>query len=141
MVNDEYMDVLAGNTCSTIQDFESYLRTEIGLVGSGVRLVLDEYNSTFITYELEPSIYNFKDVSEVLSRFFQSEYEGNPNVIDYKIDEFSMKNKLNVRPRFIAIRLDEKSFFSSIFGFNHSWVYKHYNEYISQKKYKFRYHK
>ena len=33
----------------------------------------------------------------------------------------------------IAIRFDEKSFFSTLLGFNHARDYKHYNEYISQK--------
>ena len=44
-----------------------------------------------------------------------------------------MKTKLNVRPGIIAIRFDEKSFFSTILGFTPSWDYKHYNEYIIQK--------
>ena len=38
-----------------------------------------------------------------------------------------------VRPGIIAIRLDEKSFFSTILGFTPGWDYKHYNKYISQK--------
>ena len=33
----------------------------------------------------------------------------------------------------IAVRFDEKSFFSSILGFNPNWDYKHNKEYISQK--------
>ena len=33
----------------------------------------------------------------------------------------------------IAIRFDEKSFFSTILGFTPGWDYKHYNKYISQK--------
>ena len=27
----------------------------------------------------------------------------------------------------------KKSFFSTVFGFNHGWDYKHYNKYTSQK--------
>ena len=38
-----------------------------------------------------------------------------------------------LRAGIIAIRFDEKSFFSSILGFTPGWDYKHYNEYISQK--------
>ena len=34
------------------QDFESYLRTEVNLIEDDIKLVLDEYNSSFITYEL-----------------------------------------------------------------------------------------
>ena len=33
----------------------------------------------------------------------------------------------------IAIRFDEKSFFSTILGFTAGWDYKHYNQYLSQK--------
>ena len=38
-----------------------------------------------------------------------------------------------VRSGIIAIRFDEKSFFSSISGFTPGWGYKHYNNYTSQK--------
>ena len=38
-----------------------------------------------------------------------------------------------VRPGIIAIRFDEKSFFSTILGYTPGWYYKHYNKYISQK--------
>ena len=38
-----------------------------------------------------------------------------------------------VRSGIIAIRFDEKSFFSTILGFTPGWDYKHYNQYISQK--------
>ena len=40
---------------------------------------------------------------------------------------------MDVRPGFIAIRFDEKSFFSTILGFISEWDYKHYIKYISQK--------
>ena len=38
-----------------------------------------------------------------------------------------------VRSGIIAIRFDEKSFFSTILGFTPGWDYKHYNQYLSQK--------
>ena len=38
-----------------------------------------------------------------------------------------------VRYGIIAIRFDEKSFFSTILGFTPGWDYKHYNQYLSQK--------
>ena len=44
-----------------------------------------------------------------------------------------MKIKLVVRPGIIAIRFDEKSFFSTVLAFTPAWDYKHYNEYTSQK--------
>ena len=63
-----YMNILEGYTSSILQDFEGYIRTEVDLVEDDIRLVLDKYNSSFITYELQPWIYTFKDLSEVLSR-------------------------------------------------------------------------
>ena len=51
-----YMNDLRGYIRSIFQDFESYLRTEVDLVEDDIRLVLDEYSSSFITYELEPGI-------------------------------------------------------------------------------------
>ena len=44
-----------------------------------------------------------------------------------------MKTKLVVQSGIIAIRSDEKSFFSTILGFIAGWDYKHYIKYISQK--------
>ena len=49
MKDDKYMNILAQYTGSVFQDFESYLRTEIDLVEDDIKLVLDEYNSIFIT--------------------------------------------------------------------------------------------
>ena len=44
-----------------------------------------------------------------------------------------MKTKLVVRAGIIAIRFDEKSFFSNVLGFTSGWDYKNYNEYTSRK--------
>ena len=133
MKEDNYMYILSGYSSSIFQDFESYLRTEVDLVENDVRLVLDEYNSSFITYEISPGIYTFKDISEVLLNFLQSEYKGDFNKIVIEFDDITRKTKLDVRPRIIAIGFDEKSFFSTIVGFTPNWDYKNYNKYISQK--------
>ena len=59
--NDEqYMNILARYTNSVFQDFESFLRTQIDLVEDDIKLVLDEYNSNFISYKLTPGIYTSK---------------------------------------------------------------------------------
>ena len=133
MKDGQYLEILAGYTRSVFQDFESFLRTEVDLVEDDVKLVLDEYNSSFITYELEPGIYTFKDFSEALFNILQSEYPGPSNVIDIEYDDINMKTKLVVQSGIIAIRFDEKSFFSTILGFTPGWDYKHYNKNISQK--------
>ena len=128
-----YMNILAGYTGSVFQDFESCLRTEVDLVEDDIRLVSDKYNSRFITYELETGIYAFKDISEALFNILQSEYPGPSNVSDIEFDDITRKTKLVVKNGIIAIRFDEKSFFSTFFGFTPGWDYKHYNEYTSQK--------
>ena len=133
MNDKQYMNILAIYTSSVFQDFESFLRTRIDLVEDDVKLVLDEYNSSFITYELEPRIYTFKDISEALFNIIQFEYPGPSNVIDIDYDDITMKTKLDLKAGIIAIRFDEKSFFSTILGFTAGWDYKHYNKYISQK--------
>ena len=133
MNDEQYMIILARYTNSVFQDFESFLRTQIDLIESDVKLVLDEYNSSFITYELEPGIYTFKDISKALLNILQIEYPGPSNVINIEFDDIARKTKLVVNIGIIAIRFDEKSFFSTILGFTPGWDYKHYNKYISQK--------
>ena len=133
MKDDKYLEILAGYTNSVFQDFESFLRTQIDLIEDDLKLVLDEYNSSFITYELEPGIYTFKDISEGLLKILQREYEGYHNAINIEYDDITMKTKLVVRYGIIAIRFDEKSFFNTVLGFTPGWDYKRYNKYISQK--------
>ena len=133
MKDEQYMNILAIYTSSVFQDFESFLRTQIDLVESDIKLVLDEYNSSFVTYELDPGIYTYKDLSKVLFNILQHEYPSSDSEILIRLDDITRKTKLVVRSGIIAIRFDEKSFFSTILGFNHGWDYKHYNQYISQK--------
>ena len=128
-----YMNIIARYTNSVFQDFESFLRTQIDLVEDDINLVLDEYNSNFITYKLTPGIYTFKDFSETLFNILQPEYPGPGNVVDIEYDDITLKTKLVVRYGIIAIRFDEKSFFNTVLGFNSGWDYKFHNKYTSQK--------
>ena len=74
-------------------------------------------------------VFTFKDNSEVLFNILQSEYPGPSNVIDIEYDDITMKTKLVVESGIIAVRFDEKSFFSTVLGFTPGWDYKHYNKY------------
>ena len=56
MKDDKNMHNLSDYSSSIFQDFESYLTTEVDLIEDDIRLVLDEYNSSFITYEISPGI-------------------------------------------------------------------------------------
>ena len=133
MNDEQYMNILAIYTSSVFQDFESFLRTQIDLVEDDIKLVLDEYNSNFITYELAPGIYTYRDITEALYYILQSEYPQSGSEILIRLDDITRKTKLVVRHGIIAIRFDEKSFFSTILGFTPGWDYKHYNQYLSQK--------
>ena len=133
MQDDKNMPILAKHVDSKFQDFESSLGTEIVLVEGDFRLVLNEYNSSFITDDLEPAIYTFKDLSKALFNILQPEYVVYNNSVDFEYDDKTMKTKLVVRLGIIAIRFEEKSFFSTILGFTSGWDYKHYIEDTSQK--------
>ena len=71
-------------------------------------MVLNEPNSNFITYEIQPGIYTFKDIPQVLFNSLQSEYPGPSNVIDIEFDDVTVKTKLVVRDGIIAMNFDEK---------------------------------
>ena len=133
MNDEQYMNILAIYTRSVFQDFESFLRTQIDLVQDDIKLVLDEYNSNFVTYELVPGIYRYRDMAEALYYILESEYPSSGSEILIRLDDITRKTKLVVRSGIIAIRFDEKSFFSTILGFTPGWDYKHYNQYLSQK--------
>ena len=109
MEDEQYMNILSIYTRSVFQDSESFLRTQIDLVEDDIKLALIEYNSNFITYEITPGIYTFRDISEALFNILQSDYPGPSNVIDFEYDDITMKTKLVVRSSIIAIRFDEKS--------------------------------
>ena len=103
------------------------------MIEDDIRLVLDEYNSSFITYDLEPAIYTFENLSQAFLSFLQPEYPGSSTVSDFEFDDITKKTKLIVGSGKIAIRFDENSLFSTVLGCNAHWDYKHYNDYISQK--------
>ena len=133
MKNEQNMNIVAGYVSSLFQDFESYLRTEVDLIEDDIKSGLDEYNSSFITYEFSPGIYTFKYISEALFNVLQIEYPGPSDVIDIEYDDITMKTKLVVRSGIRAIRFNEKSIFCNVLVFTPGWDYKHYKKYISQK--------
>ena len=74
-------------------------------------MVLDEFISSFINFEIEPSLYTLKYLSEALLKIIQQKYERHHDAIDIEFDDITMKTKLVVRPDNIAKRFQEKSFF------------------------------
>ena len=74
MEDSGYTNILVRYVSSVFQDFERFLRTEVDLVEVDIKLVLVEYNSSFITYKLEPGFYSFKDIPRALSKILHPEY-------------------------------------------------------------------
>ena len=102
------------------------------MIEDNIRLVLNEYSSSFITYEIKPGIYTFKELSEAFLRNAPLCFNGFKNSINIEFNDIGMKNKLIVRPGITATRFDKKSF-STILASTPHWDYKHYIEYISQE--------
>ena len=103
MKDGKSLSILANYVNSFFQDIESVLRTEVDMVKDDVRWVLVEYNSGFITYEVQPCFYFFKDISEALFNVLQTEYQGPSNVIVIEFDDINMKTKLVVTSGIIAL--------------------------------------
>ena len=141
---DRYYFLLLNYTQSPFREFETYLGILTGLKEDDIQLILKQYNSKVITYEISPGIYTFKDISKDLSRGFEKEFEirgeiqpttkydkSDSIIIEYDIN--TMKTKLIVSHKINALRFDEKSFFSTILGFPPYWDYKSYKEYVGEK--------
>ena len=55
-----------GYARSPFRDFESYLRTVVGLEEDDIQLILKQYNEKFITYELDPGNYTIEDLQKAV---------------------------------------------------------------------------
>ena len=120
---------------SQFRDFESYLRIRVGLDEEDIQLILKEYNSHFITYELTPGIYRIKDISDVIHTF-----SGHTEDIEIEYDDISIKTKIFLkyndwRENFAigTLRFDKKSFFHTLLGHDPYFDYKVPGVYNSNK--------
>ena len=123
---DGYMILLLGYSASPFRDFESYLRFVVGLDEVDIRLILKEYNSHFITYELTPGIYTIRDISDAIKTF-----SGHQETIQLEYDDISMRATIvlkfkNEKNMFAlgTLRFDQQSFFHTLLGFSPYWDYK-----------------
>ena len=110
---DGFMILLLGYSRSLFRDFESYLRIVVGLLEEDIQLILKEYNSHFITYELTPGIYSIQDFSDSIHTF-----SGYMETIQIEYDDISMKTKIILKyiggqKMFVlgTLRFDERFFF------------------------------
>ena len=83
-----YMILLLGYARSLFRDFESYLRIVVDLPEEDIQLILKEYNSHFITYELTPGLYSIQDISDTIHTF-----SGHMEIIQNEYGDISMKTK------------------------------------------------
>ena len=87
--SDGYMILLLGYARSPFRGFESYLRIVVGLDERDIQLILKQYNSHFITYELTPGIYTIQDISDAIHTF-----SGHSEIIQIEYDDFNRKTKI-----------------------------------------------
>ena len=135
---DGYMILLLGYARSLFREFQSYLRIVVGLPEEDIQLILKEYKSHFITYELAPGIYSIQDISDTIHTF-----SGHMATIQIEYDDISMKTmKTKILLKYIGgrkmfvlgtLRFDERSFFYTLLGFTPYWDYKPPGVYTSDK--------
>ena len=127
------------------RDYESYLRILSGLNEEDIQLILKQYNSKIVTSKVPPGSFTSKDLSSVLSRGFNNEFDFRgqmrPNhkhdlfdsfIIDS--DNVSLITKLKLGPQIMVLRFDKNSFFTTIFSSTAYWDYKDFgNEYYGRK--------
>ena len=124
--SDGYMILLLGYSASPFRDFERFLRLVIGLDERCIQLILKEYNSHFITYELTPGIYTIQDISDAIQNF-----SGHQETIELGYDDINMRTTIglkfkNEEKKFALgrLRFDKQSFFHTLLGFSPYWDYK-----------------
>ena len=98
-------------------------------------MILKEYESHFITYELSPGIYTIKDISDVVQTF-----SGHSDIIEIEYDDISMKTKIILKYKdwrenfgLGTLRFDKKSFFHTLLGHDPYFDYKVPGVYTSDK--------
>ena len=133
--SDGYTILLLYHSRSQFRDFESYLRIRVGLDEEDIQLILKEYNSHFITYELGPGIYTIQDISDAVHTF-----SGYSDIIEIEYDDISMKTKIILKYKDLrenfglgTLRFDKKTFFHSLLGHDPYFDYKAPGVYTSDK--------
>ena len=100
---DAYLILLINYARSPFRDFEPYLWIT-GLDENDIHLLINQYNSNFVTYEIPHGVYNIKDTSEAVHTAGDNE-----GTLRIQNDEVSMKTKHTLSP-FAMLRFIEKKF-------------------------------
>ena len=121
--SDGYMILLLGYARSKFRDFESYLRIVVCLDEEDIQLILKQYNSHFVTYELSPGIYTIQDISDTIHTF-----SGHSEIIEIEYDDITMKTIIvliykgwHKKFGLGTLRFDERSFFHTLLSFEAYW--------------------
>ena len=101
---DAYLILIANYATSPFPDFESYLRIVIGLDEDDIHLVLNQYASNFVTYEIPPIVYTNKHVSQAIYTI------ADRGTLKTGKNDVTKKSKLILSP-FVMLRFNENSFF------------------------------
>ena len=120
------MILLFGYCASSFRNFESYLRLVIGLDEEDIQLILKEYNSHFITYQLTPGIYTMQDISDAIKTF-----SGHEVTIELVYDDITKRATIVLKFKYEkenfalgTLRFDKQSFFHTLLGLSPYWDYK-----------------
>ena len=95
-------------------ELENCLRIIVGSDEEDIRLVLKQYKSNFVTYELSSSVYTIKDVSEVVCSV--GDHDG---TLKIEYDDITKRTKPILNPfggAFGKLRFDERSFQKNLLG-------------------------
>ena len=123
-------------------DFESYLRVVVGF-DEDIQLIIQQYISSFVTYETSPGIYLTKVISEVV--YSMGDHEG---TLQFEYDDKTKKTKFiltSFEGTFGTVRFVEKFFYKTFLDFTPNCDYKPTNAihadspgvYTSEKNFKF----
>ena len=111
------------------------MRIRVGLDEEDIQLILKEYNSLFITFELSPGFYTIQDISDAVHTF-----SGHSDIIEIEYDDISMKTKIILKYKALrgnfglgTLRFEKKSLFHNLLGHDPYWDYKTPGVYTSDK--------
>ena len=124
--SDGYVILLLGYARSKFRDFESYLRIIVGLDEENIQLILKQYLSQVLTYEITPGNYTIHDISDTNHTFSRRS-----EIIEIEYENITMKAKIILKHKdgqnkfgLGTLRFDERSYFHTLLGFEPYWDYK-----------------
>ena len=102
------------------------MRIRVGLDEEDIQLILKEYNSHFITYELTPGIFTIQDILDAVQTF-----SGHSDIIEIEYNDISMKTKIILKKKYLrknfglgTLRFNQKFFFHTLLGHDPYFDYK-----------------